>query len=96
MASVHILIFVEIAGFKIVLYITMPVKKSSKVCNIKVCNVKKYCIFSSSENYMGTISKYIIRLLISILHKGVSSHLWQNLSEGNIMIISTLHYATKL
>ena len=50
MAAVHILIFGEIAGCKIVPYIATHVKKSSKVCNIKVCNMKKYCILLSSVN----------------------------------------------
>ena len=60
MASVHILIFGEMAGFKIVTYIATHVKKVLKYI-IKVCNMKKYCILSSSENYMGTVSKYIIK-----------------------------------
>ena len=60
MAAVHILIVGEMAEFKIVPYLSTHVKKISKVCNIKVCNMKKYCILSSSVNYMGTISKYII------------------------------------
>ena len=47
MAAVHILIFGEMAGFEIVPYIRV---KSSKVCNIKVCSMKKYCILSSSVN----------------------------------------------
>ena len=50
MAAVHILIFGEIAGCKIVPYIATHVKKALKVCNIKVCNMKKYCILSSSVN----------------------------------------------
>ena len=50
MADVHILIFCVMAGFKIVPYIATYVKKSSKVCNIKVCNIKKYYMLSSCVN----------------------------------------------
>ena len=39
MAAVHILIFGEMAGCKIVAYIATH-EKSSKVCNIKVCDMK--------------------------------------------------------
>ena len=48
--AIHILIVGEMAGFKIVPNIATHVKKSSIVCNIKVCNMKKYCILSSSVN----------------------------------------------
>ena len=52
MAAVHILIFGEMAG-----------------CNIKPCNMKKKkSILSSNANYMGTISKYIIRKNIAYFH----------------------------
>ena len=50
MAPVHILIFGEMAGFKIVSHIATQVKKALEVCNIKVCKMKKYCILSSSVN----------------------------------------------
>ena len=51
MAAVHILIFGEIAGCKIVLpHIATHEKKISKVRNIKVCNIKNYCRLSSSVN----------------------------------------------
>ena len=52
--------FSAMARFKIVPYIATHVEKSSKVCNIKVCIMTKYCILSSSANYIGTISKYIV------------------------------------
>ena len=48
MAAIHILIFGEMAGCEISRYNTS--EKSSEVCNIKVCNMKKYCILSSSVN----------------------------------------------
>ena len=69
MAAFHILIFGEMVGCKIVGYKATHVKKALKVCNIKVCNMKKYCILSSNANYMGKISKYIIEeTTICFLH----------------------------
>ena len=70
MAAVHILIFGEIAGCtrKIVPYIATHVKKSSKVCNIKVCNMKKILHTFTQCKYMGTISKYIIIKNIAYFH----------------------------
>ena len=60
MVAVHILIFGEMGSSSVH---SNTQEKSSKVCNIKVCNMKKYCILSSSANYMGTISKYIIKTI---------------------------------
>ena len=58
MAAIHVSIFVEMTAFKLVPYIATYMKKALKVCNIKVCNMKKYCILSSYAIYMSTISKY--------------------------------------
>ena len=44
MAAVHILILGEMAGFKTVPFIATHVKKTLKVCNIEVCNMKRYCV----------------------------------------------------
>ena len=41
MTCVHILIFGEMAGFKIVPYIASHVKKGSKVCDIKGMQYEK-------------------------------------------------------
>ena len=67
--AVHILIFGEMAGFKMVPYIATLVKKSSKVCYVKVCHMKKYCILLSSVNtWRQYQSRYIIKLEYSSFH----------------------------
>ena len=64
MAAVHILTFGEMAGFIIVPYMARHVKK---VCNIKVCNMKKILHTFIQYKYMGTLCVLLTLFLFQLL-----------------------------